>query len=507
MTRRAERGGPASALPWRSGLAGVLAIAALTGGCASLAPPAPVPAPPAANAAWEPPAELAPRPVPLPRAEIPAELMGAAAGKEMELSLPQVIDLALRNSSATQETWAAAHSAAAEVGSRAAAYFPTADLSAEGERVRQSAVGNQFKYQITDYGASLNLSYLLFDFGVRKADVAEARQLLVAADWDHNAALQEVVLEVETAYFRYLTAKALRSAEEASLREAQTNLQAAEDRHQAGVATIADVLQAKTRLAQAQLVLQQVVGQMQATRGGLATAMGLPANLPVETGELPAEVPAATAAAIDTILGKAISERPDLEAARARATAADRKVERVRAEGRPQLELNGRLNRTYYDIAGSTPSDNYSAQLLLSFPLFTGYRHHYDLEEAKADAASAHASAGDLQQRVMVQVWNSYYDLQTAAQNVTTAGDLLSSAQQSEEVAAGRYKAGVGSILDLLVAQSALADARAQQIQARADWLLALAQLAHDTGALGPRPPTEPSQLTDHSEEGSHAEP
>ena len=59
----------------------------------------------------------------------------------------------------------------------------------------------------------------------------------------------------------------------------------------------------------------------------------------------------------------------------------------------------------------------------------------------------------------------------------------LASAEQSERVALGRYKEGVGTIIDLLTAQDALAGARAQEIQARSSFYVALAQLAHDTGA------------------------
>jgi outer membrane protein len=54
-------------------------------------------------------------------------------------------------------------------------------------------------------------------------------------------------------------------------------------------------------------------------------------------------------------------------------------------------------------------------------------------------------------------------------------------------VALGRYKAGVGSVLDLLTAQAALADARAQQVLARLEWNTSLAQLAHDAGVLDER--------------------
>jgi outer membrane protein TolC len=69
---------------------------------------------------------------------------------------------------------------------------------------------------------------------------------------------------------------------------------------------------------------------------------------------------------------------------------------------------------------------------------------------------------------------------------VKTSRDLLASAEQSERVALGRYQEGVGTIIDLLTAQAALADARAEEILARSAWFFALAQLAHDTGVASP---------------------
>jgi outer membrane protein len=53
-------------------------------------------------------------------------------------------------------------------------------------------------------------------------------------------------------------------------------------------------------------------------------------------------------------------------------------------------------------------------------------------------------------------------------------------------VALGRYKEGVGTIIDLLNAQAALATARSQEILARSGWFVALAQLAYDTGTTAP---------------------
>src|SRR5207245_422348 len=101
------------------------------------------------------------------------------------------------------------------------------------------------------------LTWLLLDLGGRSADVEEADRLLQAANLNHGAAIQDLLLLVEQGYFQYQGAKALLTAAQASVKEAQTAYQAAEERRRAGVATIADVLQAKTQLSQAVLAQQQ----------------------------------------------------------------------------------------------------------------------------------------------------------------------------------------------------------------------------------------------------------
>src|SRR5207247_230524 len=229
---------------------------------------------------------------------------------------------------------------------------------------------------------------------------------------------QNVGLAVEQADVDYLGTKALLAAQQTTLREAQTNLEAAEQRHRVGLATIADELQARTALSQARLSLQAIEGQLQTTRGALALSMGLPANVPYDIA-LPSDttVPLGISDSVDPLIERAVRERPDLAAERAEGAAAQR--------------------------------------------------------------------ARGFEQQVIYEVFNAYYALRTATQQVRTSGDLLASATQSEQVALGRYKAGAGSLLDLLTAQAALASARAQAIGARFSWYIALAQLAHDAGILG----------------------
>jgi outer membrane protein len=189
---------------------------------------------------------------------------------------------------------------------------------------------------------------------------------------------------------------------------------------------------------------------------------------------------------VDVLIARAVEARPDLAAARAEYETSRDQISVARANRLPSLELNGTGGRTY---TSSLPQggNNYTLSLGLRIPLFAGFSRIYDQRQAVALADAAAARTDALGQQVVFQVFSSYYALRTADRRVRTTEDLIASAQLSNDVALGRYKAGVGSVLDLLTAQAALADARAQQVLARLEWNTSLAQLAHDAGILDER--------------------
>ena len=468
--------------------AALAAAAALVTGCVEMRPKAFVDAstPPAPEKLMV--APMPPAPPTAAQGASPPELPAAGAAP-MTISPSEAVDVALRNNPATRQAWYRARAAAATVGSKRSAYYPYVELDGSYLRQKNAAFGGQTIYHQTTYGPSAILNWLLLDFGGRAADVAEAEALLAEANAGHDAVLNDVILQVLQAYYGYEGAKSLLSAQEASLKQAEENLSAAEERHRAGVATIADVLQARTTASQQRLAYDTVQGQIAVIRGALATSLGVPANTPVEAGELPDNLDLdRVTRTVDDFIAEAERQRPDLAAARSAAIAAERHVASVRSNLYPTLggALTG--GRTYFGGSATTNStDLYSAGVLLRIPLFTGFQRQYDLRRAEEERGAADAAALSLEQLVIQQVWASYYNVKTAAQRTRTARDLLASARQSAEVTRGRYTAGVGSILDLLTAESALASARAQEVGARAEFLFALAQLAHDVGSIEPR--------------------
>ncbi len=404
------------------------------------------------------------------------------------MSLADLVDLALRNHPDTRAAWIEAKAAQARLGSARAAYLP--DLGLQVPLVREeiaAAVGGRFDYRQTTLNPSLALSWLVFDFGGRSGDIGAARHELWSADFAHNAVIQDVVLHVTSVYYQYQDAKAQVEAARVSLRESESSLDATGERMRVGVASLMEVLQARTARAQTQLSLDRLEGLHDSLRGALASAAGLPPTVPLEVGDLPSDLEVRAASeSVDRLIEQAAAARPDLAALRATAAAAHSRARSVRAGMLPRLELGSAYTRNEYLGSELSPSNSYYAALTLRVPLLTALKVRQDARAATLEAEAAEARADSYEQTVLLQVWTSYHDLQAAARRVATAGDLLETAGRTHQAARQRYDAGVGGILDLLTAEDALAGARAQEIQSRTDWLLALAQLAHDTGSLRP---------------------
>lgn len=467
-------------------------VALLAAGCAS-APPRTVGGHPSASRApggeWAAPASAA---APLTTRERSLAARGAAIPPELSarlgaLSLGDVVDLALGNSPLTRVTWAQARAAAAGVGAARGEYLPTLSAEVNGGPARAiSANPARLPANRTTVIPVVALQYLLWDFGARAGRSASAHEALHVAGFTHNAAVQALILQTQQAYFAYQSARGVLAGTLADVQTAQENLAAAERRREVGVATIADVLQARTARAQAELAAQAADGEMQGARAALALAMGLPANVAFEVLADTATPPVrAVAESVDSLIARAERDRPDLAAARALVRQGEAQVRIARSALFPSLALGSSAGRNFSNTE-TLEGQTYALTLGVQIPLFSGLARQYDVVAARENAAAAAARAEQARLQAAAQVYASYHTLRTAAQRVTTSGNLLSSATQSEEVARGRYAEGVGSILDVLTAQGALAAARAQAVQARWAWYAAVAQLSRDAGALAP---------------------
>ena len=429
--------------------------------------------PRAPGAMWQPPSALPQVPDP-PVARLQDDRV---------LTLPELTELALQNNPRTRQAWYAARAQAAGVGIEKADLFPqiTADLTYQRSE-SGSQTGNQNPW-LTRYGPAVTLSYLLYDFGARGSQIEAAEYQALAAALSQNRVLQDVVFQVEQAYYRYLGFDALVRSNELFLKSVNTSLDATQRRREGGLATVADVYRAETQVAQAQLNLTRSKGELEKARGGLASAVGLAVNstLRIQSFEGEPRIREITES-LNDILGRAKTNRPDLIAAEAQARAARAQADAASKNGWPIITLNAATGRTFY--SNDLPfTDTNSALVTLRIPIFTGFNQTYSVRQAEARASQAEASRDVLSRQAELDVWQSYYDVQTAAGGVSTTAVQLRAAQQTAEATLARYRGGFGSLLDLITAQVDESNARVQRIQSFLDWFTAVARLNFSIGA------------------------
>jgi outer membrane protein TolC len=402
------------------------------------------------------------------------------------LSLAELTEWALRNNPRVRQAWFAARAAAAAVGIEEADELPTITGSYSLTRVRPiSGTTGQISPWQTRHGPTMTLTYVLFDLARHySGEAAEFR--LLAANLNQNRVLQDIVFQVEQAYYRLLGVDALVRVNDQILQNNRTVLDAAQRRRESGLATVADVYRSETQVAQAEVNLTRARGELEKARGQLATAVGLPVNqtLHVQTvSELP-RVQELTAS-LNDMLDRARATRPDLVAAEAQAKAARAAAEAAVRAGLPSVELSASTGRTaFLDEVNRdrAPVTNYAFGFNLRIPIFTGFRDKYTAHQASALADQAIASRDSLYRQTELDVWQAYYDVQTAASGISSTEAQVRSAEQTAQATLARYQAGFGSILDLITAQQDEANARVQRIQSYLDWYTALARLQFSAG-------------------------
>ena len=455
-------------------------LALVMAGCVQAPPP------PSPSEAWIPPSEAR------QADQVWQTVRATSSTPGQPLSLPVLVDIALRNDAATKKAWHDARAASEQVRYAEGYFMPNLTAGVGVNRLVSSANPESFDQNNMTYGPGLQLSYLICNFGGgRSAAVEQALQTVYAANFTFNQALQDTLLSAEIAYYNLISAQAGVTAAETNAFEAKVILDAATERRNAGLGVDLDVLQSKARHDQALYVLAGAKGQFQIAQGLLAQAMGLPADTAIQlvmpAGQLP---PSLSSPDMRRLTDSALARRPDLSALRATVASREAAVKVARAARWPSLYLSGAVNRDYYELYGLNNRDSaaddwvYSGGISLKCNLFDGFQTQSSVRTAEAQANSMREQLKLAELAACAQIWARFQNYETALEKYTFSTAALTSATAAWETALDSYKSGVKGILDLLAAETLLAQARSQQIAVRQEVFTTLANLAYATGLV-----------------------
>jgi outer membrane protein TolC len=414
---------------------------------------------------------------------VPGERTPSA--RELGLPLSGKIDLATLERAALRAHPSIAKArrnldlAAARVGEAEAAYWPefsTGSIASyRYQDQKKPGPGVDVEHHFRSFGFSV--SWLLFDFGRTPALVRESARRELAAQADLRSAIVEAIFGVRQAFFNLRKQRELLAVAGETVRQFEARLEQVKGFVKVGTRVPYDETKAELDLGNARLARQLAVDAERAAQAALANAIGLAEVTDWEP--LAHGPPSAFPMTFDEAWAYARDHEPRIASARALEEAASAVVDAQIAALFPSIDLS-----FGYSASGTSfPLRwSWSAGPTLSWLIFNGFANGYAIDGAAASLRAARAARAATEQQVWLDVRTSYVALEDARARLDLSALNVRSAEENLALAQGRFEVGRASSVDLTDAQVALAQARSDEVQARADYDTAIARLERALG-------------------------
>ncbi|MGD8921705.1 MAG: TolC family protein [Candidatus Zixiibacteriota bacterium] len=403
------------------------------------------------------------------------------------LTVQQAVQMAVSNQPAVKQAEQQVEARRANVEVEKSHYYP--DISIRGLYSRLGPVetitvgpGETFDlFPANNYDAHLQLRQTVYDFGERSASVraAEAEKTAVGDRIDlvkSNLAYQTVAV-FNTILILHRSIAVI----EDQIKALNEHLDVTRKKVEAGTATDFEVLTTQVRIAEARDQLIDAKTSLDEQEIVFRRLTGMSPQQPVM---LRGTFEKSTIALMpDSLRQVATEQRPELIAARDAVTAAESRVRLTSLGFRPSLDVtftsgfkNGyipNLNRL---------KGNYTAGLELKIPIFNGFRTRHKTSVADADVRAAQERVADIERQVNADVSRAIAAVNSSVDKIGNSEIQVRQAERAVDLAQSQYDAGVVTNLDVLDAQTALAQARLVHLKALYKYTMSLSQLDQATG-------------------------
>jgi outer membrane protein len=409
------------------------------------------------------------------------------------LSFEQAVELAVRNNIATSLARERRNEARGTELESLSGLLPnvagvasqgnvTTNLAAQG--LTPSAfplIRSPFIGPFNAFDARIQLAQTLFNLSAIRSYQAGHAGVNIAAI-NERLSRQQVIADTALAYLNALRTERSLEAAQANLDLAKTLLTLARDQHSAGIATGLDVTRAETRVAQQQFRLAQATTDIQRDRLQLQRVTGLPLGGSLRLTDSLAYVEEemlATQAAVEI----AERDRVEIRLAQEQVKLNDYQRRSAEAEQLPSIDFV-----SDYGSSGTKPNvldlPTRSFGIRVSVPIFNGGLTRGRIAAATSRHRQAELQLNDQRAQVEQDVRLALQTITTAAEQVRAAGQALILAERELQMARDRFAAGLGDNIEVVNAQTSLADARDAQITALSTHTAARINLASAMGRV-----------------------
>lgn len=373
---------------------------------------------------------------------------------------------------------------------------------------------NQFISQrFSGFNGSISVGLDIFA-GFQKINQIKQNKLLLAADQTATEKTKnDLILQVVTSYMQILFNKDLLGASKQQLEVARLTLNQQQQLLDAGNKTLADVSEAKSQVATAELNVTNAQNALTISILTLAQLMEMPANTPydVQAPLINSFTDSGSENNIREIYESALKTFPDIKLAELRADAALKGVDIAKGSYFPRLSLGGSAGTNYSSgrnsivsvipngfreigrtsttnepvvvqdfttvttpqTFGSQFKDNFnqSVGLSLSIPIFNGFTVRSNVRRAKINYQGNLLQEQTAKNNLNKVVSQSVADLQAARARYVSTENAFNAQKDAFYVIEQRYNVGLVNSLDYNTSRTNRNKAETDFIQAKYDLL------------------------------------
>lgn len=359
-------------------------------------------------------------------------------------------------------------------------YFPQFSVGTAYSKNKMLATNFKFprmKYDLWN-AAAIEGSLLLYDFGKTRQVANIAKKAHEASISDIQTAINDTVYNVKAAYFQYLYTLRQQQVLQSTVDKFNKHYLEAKAAYEVGVKAKIDVVTAEYNLSNAKLDLIKAKNQVEAAKAQLNNTMGLPSysNYNVtdkmEISEYNLD--------FDKLIEQAYELRPELQSVIKKAEASKIAITSSKLAFTPDLRGFGS-----YTLGGKEYADNYGYQLgvRLSYPTSNFFLLKKQVDEARATYERDQADLEKKQNDVYLDVKTAYIDYVNARDSVPVAHQAMNEAKLQYEIAAGRYKTGLNTAIELKDAEITYRNAQLNYYNALMQYNTSVASVEKTVGA------------------------
>ncbi|MGH7780652.1 MAG: TolC family protein [Candidatus Binataceae bacterium] len=420
-----------------------------------------------------------------------------------ELTLEQATEIALKMHPLRMESQSDVTAARAGVGVARSGMLPQAYGAAEYLRTTANGIGNtnffslnmfprvpgrnsdlpstdtsQSSQTSNNYLGGVSVSQFLFDFGRVRGFISERRADLDAADAQLKLTDLNLIFEVAQRYYELLAAEQQIKVYDEAIRQRQDQLHQATVLAKADLRPGIDVSITQADLSRAEMERVKAVNARDDAKVALDAAMGMADSAPPYNvvGTL-AYSPVTDA--LPDLLARAFVLRPDLKVLVDEARAAGARVDQFKSDYLP----TGTAQLGYTALGTGLPAaNNFFAGLVITWPLFNGFRTEDQIAQARAREHAIGYAFADMRQRVVEEVHTSFLNWQASVVVIKKAEETLAASREELSLATQRYRQGLSSIIELDDAERRYTEDSATYVNSLYGYSVAQADVQRSTG-------------------------